>query len=57
MHTLALLLALSAAPVSLHPENPHYLQFRGEPTFLITAGEHYGAVLAPILTSFPISTP
>jgi len=29
----------------LHPENPHYFQFRGEPTVLITSGEHYGAVI------------
>ncbi len=34
-----------AEPIRLHPDNPHYLQFRGRPTILITAGEHYGAVL------------
>ena len=33
------------APLSLHPENPHYFMFRGKPTVLITSGEHYGAVL------------
>lgn len=33
------------APLSLHPENPHYFLFRGKPTVLITSGEHYGAVL------------
>jgi len=32
-------------PIKLHPENPHYLLFRGKPTVLITSGEHYGAVL------------
>ncbi len=32
-------------PIRLHPENPRYFQFRGAPTFLITSGEHYGAVL------------
>lgn len=32
-------------PISLHQENPHYFLFRGEPTVLITSGEHYGAVL------------
>lgn len=32
-------------PISLHPENPHYLLFRDRPTVLITSGEHYGAVL------------
>jgi hypothetical protein len=37
--------ALVAAPLSLHPENPHYFLFRGRPTVLITSGEHYGAVL------------
>ncbi|MEW6161367.1 MAG: PA14 domain-containing protein [Verrucomicrobiota bacterium] len=34
-----------ARPLSLLPENPHYFLFRGEPTVLITSGEHYGAVL------------
>ncbi len=33
------------APLSLHPENPHYFLFRGKPTVLVTSGEHYGAVL------------
>lgn len=32
-------------PVSLHPENPHYFLFRGEPAVLIGSTEHYGAVL------------
>jgi len=32
-------------PLRLHPENPHYLLFRGKPAVLITSGEHYGAVL------------
>lgn len=32
-------------PLALHPDNPHYLLFRGKPTILITSGEHYGAVL------------
>jgi hypothetical protein len=35
----------SKPPISLHPQNPHYFQFRGKPTILITSGEHYGAVL------------
>lgn len=34
-----------AEPICLHPDNPHYFHFRGRPTVLITAGEHYGAVL------------
>ncbi len=32
-------------PLGLHPDNPHYLLFRGKPAVLITSGEHYGAVL------------
>jgi len=32
-------------PIQLHPDNPHYFLWRGEPTILITSGEHYGAVL------------
>ncbi len=34
-----------AKPLSLHPDNPHYFLFRGQPTILITSAEHYGAVL------------
>jgi len=33
------------APLSLHPDNPHYFLFRGKPAVLISSGEHYGAVL------------
>ena len=32
-------------PIRLHPQNGHYFLFRGKPTVLITAGEHYGAVM------------
>ncbi len=32
-------------PIALHPENPHYFTWRGEPTILITSGEHYGALM------------
>ena len=35
----------SIEPIRLHPQNPHYFLFRGQPTFLITSGEHYGSVL------------
>ena len=35
----------AAQPIALHPANPHYFQFRGKPTVLITGTEHYGAVL------------
>jgi hypothetical protein len=31
--------------IRLHPKNPHYFEFRGKATALITSGEHYGAVL------------
>jgi len=34
-----------AAPLALHPDNPHYFLWRGKPTILLTSGEHYGAVL------------
>lgn len=47
--TLILAGPLAAAdphpPIALHPNNPHYLQFRGKPTLLVTSAEHYGAVL------------
>jgi lysophospholipase L1-like esterase len=31
--------------IAVHPDNSHYFLFRGQPTVLITSGEHYGAVL------------
>jgi len=34
-----------AQPVSLHPENQHYLLYKGKPLVLVTSAEHYGAVL------------
>lgn len=37
--------ASAAPPIALHPDNPHYFLWRGQPTLLITCGEHYGAVL------------
>jgi len=36
---------LTAQPIALHPENPHYLIYEDKPTVLITSAEHYGAVL------------
>ena len=36
---------LTAQPIALHPENPHYLIYQGNPTVLVTSAEHYGAVL------------
>ncbi len=32
-------------PVQIHPENPKLFEFRGKPLVLITATEHYGAVM------------
>ncbi len=37
--------ANAAEPLRLHPENSHYFLFRGQPTLIVTSGEHYGAVL------------
>jgi hypothetical protein len=50
LYAVGLLLSTTAfaadyPPLALHPENGHYLLFRGKPTVLITSGEHYGAVL------------
>jgi hypothetical protein len=42
---LAALNLRAAAPLALHPDNPHYFLWRGQPAILITSGEHYGAVL------------
>ena len=38
---------VSAQTVRLHPQNPHYLEYKGKPVVLITSAEHYGAVLNP----------
>lgn len=38
---------LQTGPIRQHPENPHYLLFRGQPVVLVTSGEHYGAVVNP----------
>ena len=48
LSSLAILFAgllTAAEPLRLHLDNPHYFQFRGEPTVLVASGEHYGAVL------------
>jgi hypothetical protein len=37
--------AATGQPLALHPDNPHYFQFRGKPAVLVTSAEHYGAVL------------
>ena len=36
---------LYAEPIKLHPANPHYYLFHGQPTILITSAEHYGGVV------------
>jgi hypothetical protein len=36
---------VDTGPLRLHPDNAHYFLWRGKPAVLITAGEHYGAVL------------
>jgi len=36
---------VSAEPLALHLDNPHYFLYRGKPAVLVTSGEHYGAVL------------
>jgi len=43
--TLLSAASVSAQPISLYPENPHYFLFAGKPAVLIGSGEHYGAVL------------
>src|SRR5205814_9013150 len=43
---LASVLANHATPtIQVHPDNPHYFLWRGQAAALITAGEHYGAVM------------
>ena len=34
-----------AEPIRVHPANPHYYLFNGEPTVLVTSAEHYGGVV------------
>lgn len=35
----------TSAPISIHPDNPHYFLWRGKPVVLIGSGEHYGALV------------
>jgi hypothetical protein len=50
-HRIALMLCLvvsnaaAADAVRLLPKNPHYFEFRGKATALVTSGEHYGSVI------------
>lgn len=39
------ILRVNGEPIKLHPSNPHYFLFNGQPTILITSAEHYGAVV------------
>lgn len=32
-------------PLSVHPDNPHYFIYKGNPTILIGSTEHYGALM------------
>ena len=45
MCALSAAAAHAAEHLRLHPDNPHYLLFRGKPAVLITSTEHSGAVL------------
>ena len=42
---LAAASAAGAPPIRLHPDNPHYYEFRGKPFLVVTSAEHYGALL------------
>ena len=44
---------MNAQVLRVHPENPRLLEFRGEPTYLKTLGEHYGAVINPDFNYIP----
>lgn len=35
----------TTGPISAHPNNPHYFMYQGEPLFLITSDQHYGAMI------------
>lgn len=35
----------SGDPLSLNNQNPHYFEYQGKGTVLVTSGEHYGAVI------------
>src|SRR5215813_9751228 len=36
---------LMSQPIRIHPQNPKLFEFRGQPLVLVTATEHYGAVM------------
>ena len=37
--------AAPSGPIQLHPDNPHYFLYHGQPLALITSAEHYGALI------------
>jgi hypothetical protein len=37
--------SITAQPLVLHPQNPHYFSYKGKPLMLVGSGEHYGAVV------------
>jgi hypothetical protein len=34
-------------PIAIHPDNPRYFIWKGEPTVLVASGEHFGSVINP----------
>ena len=42
---LSLISCSSPKPIHLHPDNPHYFEWKNNPTILVGSTEHYGAVL------------
>jgi hypothetical protein len=38
-------ISVSAQPIGICPDNPHYYYYKGKPIVLITSAEHYGAVI------------
>ncbi len=34
-----------SSQIKLHPQNPHYFEYKGKPIILIASSEHYGAVI------------
>ena len=37
--------SISAQPISICPDNPHYYFYKNRPVVLITSAEHYGGVV------------
>jgi len=45
VYSILCIFSLSSAPISKHPDNPHYFIYNGKPLVLITSDQHYGAVI------------